>query len=214
MSTILKKALPLGALIALGLGGCGGGVPAPSGQQLAQVAQSVARKDDRVSADDLARRIIAGTKDFVLIDVRPPEAFAKGHIEGARNLSVSELLMPDNLDALPRDREVILYSQGSELAAQAAVLLRLAGGHDARLLLGGYNHWAQKILNPAIEAVAADGEFPRVPEQQAVACYFVGGDQVAQASPVPAAEPAAAPAYVPPVATPEPQRKPRKYEGC
>ena len=175
-----------------------------------QVAQSVARQDDRVLAEDLARWIIEGRKDFVLIDLRPAADYDKGHIGNAQNLVVTELVTPEKLEALPTDRKVVVYSQGSEVAGQAVVLLRLAG-YDASLLLGGYNFWAQRVLNPDISPTQADGEYPRVPEQQAIACYFVGGDKTAQASPAPR-KPVVP--FVPPVTQPAAPRPGPSSEGC
>jgi rhodanese-related sulfurtransferase len=175
-----------------------------------QVAQSVARQDDRVLAEDLARWIIEGRKDFVLIDLRPAADYDKGHIGNAQNLVVTELVTPEKLEALPTDRKVVVYSQGSEVAGQAVVLLRLAG-YDASLLLGGYNFWAQRVLNPDISPTQADGEYPRVPEQQAIACYFVGGDKTAQASPAPR-KPVVP--FVPPVTQPAAPRPRPSHEGC
>ncbi len=180
-------------------------------RSFAQVAQSVARQDDRILAGDLARWLVEARKDFVLIDLRPAADYDKGHIEGAQNLAVTELVTPEKLEALPTDRRVIVYSQGSELASQAVVLLRLAG-YDASLLLGGYNFWARHVLNPDISPTRADGEYPRVPEQQAIACYFVGGNQAARMS-TPKHK---IPAFVPPVSKPEarPLRKRKRKEHC
>ena len=177
---------------------------------IGQVARIVAQKQDRVAVDDLARWIIEGRKDFVLIDIRSADDFAAGHIDRAQNIPLTELVSAQRRQALPNDRKLVLYSQGSELAAQAAVLLRLSG-YDANLLLGGYNFWSQHVLNPDIHPTRADGEYPRVSEQQAIACYFVGGDAVAQA-PAPAPR---VPAFVPPVSQPAVAPPPSADdEGC
>ncbi len=174
-----------------------------------QVAQLVARREDRVSAEELARWIIQGKKDFVLIDVRPANDYASAHIDGARNLSVPELLSPEQMKTLPKDRKVIVYSQGSETAAQSVVLLRLAG-YDADLLQGGYNFWNQHVLNPVIQA---DEEAPSAAEKQAIACYFVGGKMAAQTA-APPPKPIT-PAFVPPVSTPAaPPPRSTHREGC
>ncbi|MGA7178407.1 MAG: rhodanese-like domain-containing protein [Thiobacillaceae bacterium] len=183
----------------------------PGARNFDQVAQVVARRDDRVSVDELARWIIEGKKDFVLIDVRTASEYAGGHIDGALNLPVPELISPDQLKTLPKDRKVIVYSQGSETAAQAAVLLRLAG-YDADLLLGGYNFWSQHVLNPAVQPTLADEENTSVAEQQAIACYFVGG-KVAALTPAPPPK-AVAPAFVPPVSKPAAPLPPAAHEGC
>ncbi len=177
---------------------------------LEQLARIVAQKQDRVAVDDLARWIIEGRKDFVLIDIRSADDFAAGHIDSAEHIPLTELVSSQHEPALPKDRKLVLYSQGSELAAQAVVLLRLSG-YDANLLLGGYNFWSQHVLNPDIHPTRADGEYPRVPEQQAIACYFVGGNAVAQA-PAPAP---GLPAFVPPVSRPVVAPPPSADdEGC
>jgi rhodanese-related sulfurtransferase len=215
MSRKLCIPLPLWLLAGLLLTACGdqGRLSQQQALSFQQVAQSVARQDDRVLVEDLAQWLIEGRKDYVLVDVRPAADYDKGHIDGAQNLVVTELVTPEKLQALPKDRKVIVYSQGSEVAGQAVVLLRLAG-YDASLLLGGYNFWAQQVLNPDISPTLADGEYPRVPEQQAIACYFVGGDKMAQTAPAPRKP--TVPAFVPPVsqpAAPPPAARPT-HEGC
>ncbi len=215
MSKYLTTAIMLSLAGALCVTGCSkrGPKPASGDRNFDQVAQAVARRNDRVSADELAGWIIQGKKDFVLIDVRSPTDYANGHIDGARNLPVPELISPEQMKTLPKDRRVIVYSQVSETAAQAAVLLRLAGYH-ADLLLGGYNFWTQHVLNPNIPAAQADEESQSGAERQAIACYFVGGNKLAQAAPPPPPPPK--PAFVPPVSTPSapPLVYPAHNEGC
>lgn len=204
--------LPLSLLTGLLVTACGGQdqLSQQQAHNFERVAQTVTRQDDRVLAADLAHWIIEGRKDFVLIDLRQTVDYDKGHIEGARNLVMTDLVTPAKLASLPKDRKVIVYSQGSEVAGQAVVLLRLAG-YDASLLLGGYNFWAQHVLNPDITPTLADGEYPRVPEQQAIACYFVGGDKTAQAPPAPR-KPVVP--FVPPVTQPAPPPLAAPSEGC
>ena len=140
---------------------------------LADVAQAAARQDDRMSVEDLATALIEQRGDFKLIDVRMPEEFEKGSIADAVNIPIAQLVAQDVLSGLPTDRKVIVYSNGSENAAKATVMLRLSG-IDAHLLTGGYNAWHKRILNPDISAAELDGESLKVSEQRAYACYFVG----------------------------------------
>ena len=140
---------------------------------LADVAQAAARQDDRMSVEDLATALIEQRGDFKLIDVRMPEEFENGSIADAVNIPIAQLVAQDVLSGLPTDRKVIVYSNGSENAAKATVMLRLSG-IDAHLLTGGYNAWYARILNPEISAEELDGESLRVSEQRAYACYFVG----------------------------------------
>jgi rhodanese-related sulfurtransferase len=140
---------------------------------LVEVAQAAARQDDRVSVEKLASWLIEGRGDFELIDVRMPGDFESGRIGDAKNIPIAQIVTQDVLLSLPTDRMVIVYSNGSENAAKAAVMLRLSG-IDAHLLAGGYNAWHKRILNPDISAEELDGESLQVSEQRAYSCYFVG----------------------------------------
>jgi hypothetical protein len=187
------------------LSACGG--PTQDGalpsQRVQQVAQSVARGEDRASVQDLARWIIEGRKDFLLVDIRPADAFAAGHIQGAENVALTELVTPARLADLPAGRKVVVYSTGSQDAAAGATLLRLAG-HEALAVTGGYDAWSREVLNPPeVPAVATVGEPAPVAEKRAIACYFVGGQGSQAEAPVYAPKPvpvAPAPAAAAPAA--------------
>jgi rhodanese-related sulfurtransferase len=140
---------------------------------MVDVAQAAARNDDRVSVEELARWIIEGRGDFAIVDVRMPAEFESGQIDGAKNIPIAKLVTAEALEGLPTDRKVVLYSNGSENAAKATVMLRLSGV-NAHVLVGGYNAWQKQILNPDISAEELDGESLQVTEQRALSCYFVG----------------------------------------
>jgi len=159
------------------------------------VAQAAARQSDRVSVEDLASWLIEARQDFVLIDIRSASDFESGHIAEARNIPIAQLVTEESLADLPTDRKIVVYSTGSENAAKASTLLRIAG-LDAHVVTGGYNAWHQRILNPDITAEELDGESPQVSAQRTYSCYFVG-DRGAGASERPEVE------FVPPVFTEE-----------
>ncbi len=84
-------------------------------------------------------------EDVVLIDVRPVEEFAAGHIEGARSVPITEL--EQRLDDLPDDVEVVAYCRGPFCAyAHEAVRTLAAAGRRARRLEGG---WPEHRLTEA-----------------------------------------------------------------
>jgi rhodanese-related sulfurtransferase len=194
----VKKSLKamLLSIVVVSIAACG--MSNESEFSLTDIAQAAARQDDRESVEDLASWLIEGRGDFKLIDVRTPEDFASGSIADAENIPIAQIVSQDVLTRLPTDRMVIVYSNGSENAAKAAVLLRLSG-IDAHLLTGGYNAWHTRILNPEISAEELDGESLKVSAQRAYSCYFVGerselGAKRAQKSSEP---------FVPPVYTEE-----------
>ncbi len=170
----------------------------PSAEAYDQMARAIARKEDRVSVDDLAHWIIEDKKDFVLVDIRPKEDFDAGHIDTARHVPLTDLVKDENLESLPLDRRIILYSNDTENAAQAVVMLRLAG-HNAYSLLGGYNLWNKHILDPDLVA-NTDKEVLEVRERHAIACYFAGNYKTGTDLPSSGAERAVTSApFTPPV---------------
>jgi rhodanese-related sulfurtransferase len=93
---------------------------------------------EAIGRDELLARLRRG--DVVLIDVRPEEEFAAGHIDGARSIPIDELKR--RLTELPQDREVIAYCRGPFCAyAHEAVRTLKRAGHDARRLDHGWPEW-------------------------------------------------------------------------
>lgn len=87
----------------------------------------------------------------VLVDVRPPEEFAAGHIPGA--ISVPLGLLESLLQVLPAECEVVAYCRGPYclLAPQALDILR-AHGLRARRLEDGFPEWRLAGLPVAVGA--------------------------------------------------------------
>ena len=136
------------------------------------VTQSIVRKEDRITAEDLAHWIIEEKKNFLLVDIRSQDDFERGHIDTTRHIPIVELFTHQTLEQLPTDRKIIVYSNGSEDAAKATAMLRLLG-YSAYLLLGGYNHWSKHILNPELAKIP-DEEILEMEKRRAIACYFTG----------------------------------------
>lgn len=89
---------------------------------------------------ELIKRVEEGT--VTVIDVRPPEEYAAGHLPGAINMPLSEL--EQRLDELDPTREVVAYCRGPHcvLAFDAVSLLRDRGMNASRLD-GGLPEWRQ-----------------------------------------------------------------------
>jgi rhodanese-related sulfurtransferase len=93
---------------------------------------------EAIDRDELIARLSRG--DAVLIDVRPEEEFAAGHIDGARSIPIDEL--ERRLSELPADREIVAYCRGPFCAyAHEAVRQLRAAGRAARRLEEGWPEW-------------------------------------------------------------------------
>ena len=91
-----------------------------------------------ISRQELRRRL----KDDVvtLLDVRPAEEFAAGHLPTAVNIPLRDL--PRRLRELPKKRDIVAYCRGAYcvLAFEAVALLRKRGFTAVRLE-GGFPEW-------------------------------------------------------------------------
>jgi rhodanese-related sulfurtransferase len=91
-----------------------------------------------VSRRELARRLKDGL--VTLLDVRPEDEFAQGHLPRARNIPLRALA--GRLRELPKHREIVAYCRGPYcvLAFEAAALLRRKG-FTVRRLEDGFPEW-------------------------------------------------------------------------
>src|ERR671932_1190261 len=115
---------------------------ATSASRLAEVERAAAdylgEDVEAVGRDELRERMRRG--DVVLVDVRPGEEYAAGHIEGARSIPIDEL--DDRLAELPADREVVAYCRGPFCAYAHEAVRRLRdSGRPARRLEDGWAEW-------------------------------------------------------------------------
>ena len=97
-------------------------------------------KDDLepVPAKELWQRVKQGL--VTVLDVRPPEEYAQGHIRGAINVPVTEL--KKRLHQIPAGQEVVAYCRGPYcLLAYEAVQVLRKKGIKARRLEDGYPEW-------------------------------------------------------------------------
>ena len=80
-----------------------------------------------------------------VLDVRPPEEYASGHVPGAVNVPLKDLAK--RLKQLPRDQEIVAYCRGPHcvLAFEAVARLR-EKGFRARRLQDGFPEWRQAGL--------------------------------------------------------------------
>jgi ArsR family transcriptional regulator len=106
---------------------------------------------EALTREDLAGRIADGL--VMVLDVRPEDEFAVGHLPGARNIPVAEL--DRRLNELPADVEIVAYCRGPYcvFAFEAVAALR-AKGFKAVRLEDGFPEW--KAAGFAVETRASD----------------------------------------------------------
>ncbi len=101
----------------------------------------------RLPVDVFVRDQVNKTKDWFIIDVREPDEFAAGYIEGAINIPLRELMK--HLDELPNSKTapILLYCHSQKRATHALVILHELGYSKAYNLEGGYAAYEEWIAN-------------------------------------------------------------------
>lgn len=118
--------------------------------EVREVAESYLERRDTlepIPPAELRRRLDAG--DVTLIDVRPEDEFAAGHIPGALSVPVTELA--NRLRELPKRTEIVAYCRGPYCVMAFEAVRRLRGrGRVARRLEDGFPEWRAEGLPVAV----------------------------------------------------------------
>ncbi|MFK8328827.1 ArsR/SmtB family transcription factor [Pseudomonas sp. BJa5] len=95
-----------------------------------------------ISREELLERL--REHSVTLLDVRPADEFAQGHLPGAINIPFQEL--QQRLGELPPSQEVIAYCRGPWCVfSRDAVAALRAGGLQARHFANGVEHWPDAL---------------------------------------------------------------------
>lgn len=86
------------------------------------------------------KAMITSGMRFVLVDVRQPDEFAAGHIEGAVLMPLDTL--EANLSRLPKNVKLVVYCRSGHRSAKAVSILMTHGYERAVSLNGGFLAWS------------------------------------------------------------------------
>lgn len=103
---------------------------------------------NRISSKE-ARKLIEQNSDILLIDVRQPEEYEKGHIPGAILLPLPEL--PDKLSELKTDRGIVTYCRLGRRSLAAAQLIANENDTEVFTIDGGIMAWDGLVAKGNIE---------------------------------------------------------------
>jgi rhodanese-related sulfurtransferase len=90
---------------------------------------------------DVHSAFASGEVDFVLLDVRGPALFAKGHVPGAINLPHGKITA-SKMEQWPAGTLFVTYCAGPHCNGAARGALRLAKlGRPVKIMAGGITGW-------------------------------------------------------------------------
>ena len=95
--------------------------------------------------------------DFILLDVRSPQAYAAGHFPGAISLPHARVT-ERNLAAYPDDALFVVYCDGPHCNGADRAAIRLARlGRPVKKMIGGIEGWKDEGLSLTAEPSSWNG---------------------------------------------------------
>lgn len=132
-----KKGFPQWVWIVLGVAVILGVVVfVPFGQNASSGSMAI-----EVSVDEAAKLRDSGA---FMLDVREQSEWDQFHIPGATLVPLGTL--PDNLDTLPKDKDIVVYCRTGRRSAEARDILLKAGFTNVTSLAGGVTDWQSRGL--------------------------------------------------------------------
>ena len=108
-----------------------------------EVAVSTANSNETETDVNELKRKIDAKEDFFLLDVREPNEYQIGKIPGSTLIPLGEV--PQRVNEIPRDKEIIVHCKMGGRSAKAAAFLRQQGYKNVKNLKGGILDWSDKI---------------------------------------------------------------------
>ena len=134
MKTGKLLAVAAGLLVLIVLpGGCSGGDGNNSDNQTIKdvsMEEAFALMEDNL-----------GKEDFVIVDLRPAEDYARGHIQRAINIDYQSADFAERLAELDRECVYLLYSQKDEVSGEVLDMMAELDFSHVYNMLGGMERW-------------------------------------------------------------------------
>ncbi len=126
------------AVLALALAACGGSTAttAPAASAAGQDAVAPAALPAEIDVATAAAKQESGA---FMLDVREPDEWAAGHIDGATLIPLGELSA--RASEVPSDKEVVVVCRSGNRSAQGRDILLAAGLPSVTSMAGGMNEW-------------------------------------------------------------------------
>ncbi len=101
-------------------------------------------------APTAAAEIIVQETDEIVLDIRTPEEFSQGVIEGAINIDFYASDFADQLDALDKDAHYVVYCRSGNRSSQARSTFAKLGFTNVTEIDGGIANWYNSGLPIAL----------------------------------------------------------------
>jgi rhodanese-related sulfurtransferase len=136
------RAAAAAAVLIVGITACGSDDDATTDSTVAAAAAPSPTGPITAATPDEFVAVI-GRPDITLIDVRTPEEFAAGHIDGAINIDFQAPDFADKIGALDPAAAYAIYCHSGNRSGQAEAQMAAMGFTDMTDLTGGITAWTE-----------------------------------------------------------------------
>jgi phage shock protein E len=84
--------------------------------------------------------------NLVIVDVRTPDEYAQGHIEGALSINYYDADWSKQMDQLSKDQPIVVYCAVGGRSGKAFAVLQKLGFKEVYDMKGGFDAWRQQNL--------------------------------------------------------------------
>lgn len=107
------------------------------------IADNSSNEENKIAEDLDAESFKLGLEETTvqLIDVRTPEEFGAGTIEGASNIDFLSADFETKIESLSKEQPVYLFCKSGGRSGQAKMILKEHGFKTIYNLIGGYSQW-------------------------------------------------------------------------
>ena len=131
----------------------------PAAEPQAALRHFEARLAFETDCSDVFESMKSGAPDFVLVDARGPQAYARGHVPGAINIA-HRTMTKERMAGFPSDTLFVVYCAGPHCNGANKAAVRLARlGYRVKEMIGGITGWQDEGF--ALEKAGAASRPPR-----------------------------------------------------
>lgn len=97
-----------------------------------------------ISADRAYEIINHPNSQVVILDIRTPEEYESGHIEGALNIDYYNENFKSELEKLDPEKQYLVYCRSGSRSGNSMQLFEIAGLKKVYNMRGGINSWKER----------------------------------------------------------------------
>lgn len=139
VTRLRAAAVALVAALALVAAGCGGSSSSSGSEPAQETTAASATSVALLSPEEASAKI--ESEDVEVLDVRTPEEYAEGHIEGATLIDFYEPDFADRIAELDQEQEYVVYCRSGNRSGQATALMAEQGFSAVNDVDGGIVAW-------------------------------------------------------------------------